>query len=147
VSVETFGSIIAVVAQPPSLWPFRLRDVLCVPSPVSPYPLGEFWVFRSRAMSRSPGHPISRGPTRLFRRFCCKQRHLRKSTLAPRLGGPCVALGWPKGGPGATQTQTQSQAGRGSQSRFRFWLRASCQLLAARFSKIFASTPLGAAGV
>jgi hypothetical protein len=31
------------------------------------------------------------------------------------LGGPCVAPGWPLGGPSVTQSQTQSQSGRGSQ--------------------------------
>jgi hypothetical protein len=74
-------------------------------------------------------------PTRLFRHFCCKQRHFRKSSLAPRLGGPCVALGWPKGDPSVTQSQTQSQAGRGSQPftkyqipRTKYQLLASCSV-------------------
>jgi len=33
------------------------------------------------------------------------------ATLAWRLGGPCVALGWPKGDPWVTQSQSQTQSG------------------------------------
>ncbi len=70
--------------------------------------------------------------------FCCKQNHLFHSTHAWPLGGPWVALGWPKGHP------IPIPAGRGSQAfastkypapSTSLWLIASCHLLAALFVK------------
>src|SRR5579859_6741586 len=104
-------------------------------------------LLRSPDHARSPDHRIF-SPHPLFSNFCCKQRRFSESTLGRRLGGPCVALGWPKGGPRATQTQ--SQVGRGSQhfptTKYQqlstgAWLIANCYLLAAKLSKICLALP------
>ena len=87
-------------------------------------------------------------PTRLFRHFCCKQRHFRRSILAWRLGGPCVALGWPLGGPRVAQASPKpnpNQAeGRNASPSPKYQepstsFSANCQLLIANcfFSKSF----------
>jgi hypothetical protein len=52
-------------------------------------------------------------PTPAFFPFLLQTKHLSKSTLAWRLGGPCVALGWRLGGPRVAHSQTQSQQAEG----------------------------------
>ena len=42
--------------------------------------------------------------------FLLQTKHLHKSTLGWCLHGPWAMLGWPLGGPSATQSQTQSQS-------------------------------------
>jgi hypothetical protein len=108
------------------------------------FPNWQFWQSRRFWQSLFP-------PPRPFSLFYCKQSTYLQSTHGPRLGGPCVALGWRLGGPRVAQSQTQSQQAEGRNAcqlpntknqvpRF----LANCQLLAANcsvFKDLFPLTP------